>query len=162
VYELHADYSDKWFAYFSNSSDHNSLLDAFFAMVNNKNIISAIEPTKEGSMADEDEAEQDFFHLCVAVLAALTYVPCYLSKKSYAQKCSVARVVCEKLLENTYSTFTEKWFLYLRHPTSCINSIKTVYSLCMASARMCEFIASQSGLMELLLDILSGKVANLI
>ena len=104
------------------------------------------------------EIQEDFVHLGIAILAALTYVPLNVTNKTQIQKLKVSKFIAGKLIEPYNLGFTENWLLFLKHPNSCINVLKAVYSLCTASPQMCLFISKKSSIMnlrQLILDIIS-------
>jgi hypothetical protein len=102
--------------------------------------------------------DEDFLNVGVALLAAFTYIPISMPPKSINLKYKVGKLLADNLLEKTNLKFTEKWLLLLRHPTSCINVVKALYSLCISSTEMCKFIANRSAEIDKLLDILQEKV----
>lgn len=105
-----------------------------------------------------EEIQEDFLHLGVAILAAFTYVPLNVSIKIQAQKARVSKYLSGKLLEPANLKFTENWLVFLRHPTSSINVLKALYSICMASPQFCVYISKKETHMNALYEILSEKV----
>lgn len=116
-----------------------------------------IEITK-GDKEAAEERQEDLLHLGVAILAAFTYVPLNVSFKAQVQKIKVSRFLSKKLLEPSNLTFTKNWLVFLRHPTSCINVLKALYSLCMSNQNMCLYIAKQNAQISAIYDILSEKI----
>lgn len=121
-------------------------------------MLKLIEAAAQGDRNLAEEMQEDFLHLGVAILAAFTYVPLNVSIKTQAQKHKVSKYLSAKLLEPVNLKFTENWLVFLRHPTSCINVLKGLYSMCMVNANICLFVSKRTILMEALLDILAEKV----
>jgi hypothetical protein len=63
------------------------------------------------------------------------------------------------LLEGANINFTDNWLVFLRHPTSCNNVIKALYSLCMASVDICAFVSKNPSHMEAIYNIMAGKAS---
>ncbi len=128
-----------------------------------------------------EERQEDILHLGVAILAAFTFVPIHVPDKaeifkyrvrpghySYSRlfaliprfylNLKMSSFLAKKLLENSNSTFTENWLVFLRHPTSCNNVLKALYSFCVANVDMCMLISKNPCHMNALYDILAGKV----
>jgi len=124
-------------------------------------LLKLIELTK-GDRILAEERQEDLLHLGVAILAAFTFVPLNCSSRSAVQKYKVSRYLAAKLLDNANIRFTENWLIFLKHPTSCINVLKAVYSLSMASQPMCLYIAKNQIAMNAIYDILSDKVKYLL
>lgn len=64
----------------------------------------------------------------------------------------------KKLLDNSNVTFTNNWLVFLRHPTSCANVMKALYSICAVSVDMCMFLSKHVAHLEAIYDIISEKV----
>jgi hypothetical protein len=105
-----------------------------------------------------EERHQEIVHLGFAVLAAFTFVPLNLSAKSSSQKYEISKYLSEKLLDPSNRQFIESWLSFLKHPTSCINVLKAVYSLCLASPSVCLYLAKSSVQMNAIYEILAEKV----
>jgi hypothetical protein len=103
------------------------------------------------------EKRDDLLHLGVALLAAFSYVPLVLGFKSLAQKFQTSMHISTRLVAN--QSFMPFWLSYLRHPSSCINVLKAMYSMCMCSREVCSYIASSKDTIIGLCDILSEKVS---
>ncbi len=118
------------------------------------------------TLADNDpaaaqERQEDLLHLGVALLAALTFVPLGVSQAAQASKVTVSTRLAQKLLEPAHSSFTEAWLAYLRHPTSSVNVLKSLYSLCMASPHMCLYVSRNLSHLSSLCDIVTDKCQSL-
>lgn len=105
-----------------------------------------------------EERQEDLLHLGVAILAAFTYIPLNVKSKAQSLKLKVSKFLAGKLLETSNLTFTENWLVFLRHPTSCINVVKALYSTCMSSSQICLYLSKSSFHMNALYDILSEKI----
>ena len=105
-----------------------------------------------------EEIQEDFFHLGIAMLAAFTFVPINVSKKTQTQKEKISKIIANKLLEQCNLTFAENWLKFLKHPTSCINVLKALYHLCMSSVKICLFVSKNKATVNTLIDILSENV----
>ena len=120
-------------------------------------LLKLIELTK-GDRGLAEERQEDLLHLGVAILAAFTFVPLNCSPRSAAQKYKVSKYLATKLLDHANMRFTENWLTFLKHTTSCINVLKAVYSLCLASQPFCLNLAKNQIAMNAIYDILSDKV----
>lgn len=114
-----------------------------------------------GDRALAEERQEDMLHLGVAILAAFTYVPLNVSQQAQSHKLKVSKYLSQKLLEASNITFTENWLIFLRHPTSSINVLKALYSLCMSNSSMCLYIAKSESHMSAICDILSEKIESI-
>jgi hypothetical protein len=150
----------------SNSSPH--IIEAYISCMHSLgetvNVTPATTTTTTTStaaavaaVADEVvERRDDLLHLGVALLAAFTYVPLSLGLKSLAQKFQTSMRISTRLVANV--SFMRLWLAYLAHPSSCINVLKALYSMCMCSREVCLCIAANKEAVNALCDILSEKV----
>lgn len=113
-----------------------------------------------GDRSLAEERQEDLLHLGVAILAAFTYVPLNVSLKSQNQKFKVSKFISQKLLESNNLNFTENWLVFLRHPTSSINVLKSLYSLCMANPNICLYLSKNVAHLNTLCDIITDKVSH--
>ncbi len=111
--------------------------------------------------ATAQERQEDLVHLGIALLAALTFVPLGVSQLAQDSKVSISNRLAQRLLEPAQSSFTEAWLGYLRHPTSSVNVLKSLYSLCMASPFMCLHISRNLTHLTSLFDIITDKCQSL-
>ena len=160
IFEHVPEYSVEWFNYLCSSEC--TIFDAYFRCIlpDENQLKKLIEITK-GDREIAEERQEDLLHLGVAILAAFTYVPLNVSPQSQIQKIRVSKVVSAKLLELNNLTFTENWLIFLRHPTSSVNVLKALYSLCMANPSMCLYLAKSEMHMSALCDILSEKIETI-
>ncbi|RNA34061.1 Serine threonine- kinase 36 [Brachionus plicatilis] len=156
ILEQHPDDGNDWYGHVC--SLESNLFDAFFKCMqqDEAELKKLIDFT--GNRNAAQDIQEDFFHLGVAILAAFTYVPLNVSNKTQIQKLKVSKFLANKIMDLLNSSFAEKWLGFLRHPGSCINVLKAVYSLCMASPKMCIFISKNSTAINSLFDILSEKI----
>jgi hypothetical protein len=115
----------------------------------------------KGDQQVAEERQEDLLHLGVALLAAFTYVPLNVSSKSQVQKFKVSLHLAEKFLLPGNHEFAENWLSFLRHPTSSINVLKSLYSMCMASSNMCLYLSKNVEHLSTLSDIVTDKVESL-
>lgn len=150
----------EWFDHVCSSEC--TIFDAYFkCMLPDENQLRKLIELTKGDREIAEERQEDLLHLGVAILAAFTYVPLNVSLQAQAQKIRVSRLVGAKLLESNNLTFTENWLIFLRHPTSSVNVLKALYSLCMASPSMCLYLAKSEIHMNALCDILSEKIETI-
>ena len=139
------------------------LFDSYFqCMLPDETQLQKLMELTKGDRDLAEERQEDLLHLGVAILAAFTYVPLNLSSAAQAQKYKVSKYLSSKLLEASNQTFTENWLIFLRHPTSCINVLKALYSMCMSNPAMCLFVSKRASHMSALYDILAEKVSSFI
>lgn len=154
--EQHPDDGNVWYGHVC--SQESNFFDAFFKCMHQDDADLKKLIDFSGNRSAAQEIQEDFFHLGVAILAAFTYVPLNVSNKTQIQKLKVSKFIANKLMDLLNSNFTEKWLSFLRHPGSCINVLKAIYSLCIASPKMCIFITKNSSAMNSLFDVLSEKI----
>lgn len=96
-------------------------------------------------------------HLGVALLAAFTFVPLGVTLEAQAHKVRVSRHLAGRLLQPHHSSFTVDWLTFLRHPTSAVNVLKSLYSMCMASGDMCLHVSRDLAHLSALCDLATDK-----
>jgi hypothetical protein len=137
----------------------NRLFDSYIkCMIPEEAQLSKLIELTKGDRILAEERQEDLLHLGVAILAAFTFVPLNCSSKSAVQKFKVSKYLAAKLLDHSNTRFTENWLIFLKHSTSCINVLKAVYSLCMASQPLCLYLAKNQIAMNAIYAILSDKV----
>ena len=159
IFEQIPEYGSEWFSLVCSTTNETNLFDAYFRCMlpDEMQLQKLIELTK-GDRDLAEERQEDLLHLGVAILAAFTYIPLNVTFKAQALKFRVSKFLAGKLLETTNLTFTENWLVFLRHPTSCINVLKALYSTCMSSSNMCLYLSKSNIHMNGLYDILSEKI----
>lgn len=157
ILEQHPDEANDWYGYIC--SPDSTLFDSYIkCMSQDESQLKKLIEFANGDTNLAQELQEDFVHLGIAILAALTYVPLNVTNKTQIQKLKVSKYISGKLIEPYNLSFTENWLVFLRHPSSCINVLKALYSLCTASPQMCLFASKRSSLMNSLFDILSEKI----
>lgn len=156
ILEQHPDDGKDWYGHVC--SEESNLFDAFFKCFHQDEQELQKLIDFAGNRNAAQEIQEDFFHLAIAILAAFTYVPLNVSNKTQIQKLKVSKFLANKLMDMLNTSFTEKWLSFLKHPGSCINVLKAVYSLCMASPKMCVFLTKNNTVMNYLFDVLSEKI----
>ena len=161
IFEQVPEYATEWFSLVCSNTGECRLFDAYFKCMlpDDTQLQKLLELTK-GDREAAEERQEDLLHLGVAILAAFTFIPLNVPYKAQVQKIKVSKYLSSKLLEPFNLTFTENWLVFLRHPTSCINVLKALYSLCMANPSMCLYISKKNVLMTAIYDILSDKVCS--
>lgn len=115
----------------------------------------------KGDQQAAEERQEDLLHLGVAIVAAFTYVPLNVAPKSQVQKFKVSLHLADKFLQPGNHAFIENWLQFLRHPTSSINVLKSLYSMCMASSTMCLYMSKNVEHLSTLCDIVTDKIESL-
>jgi hypothetical protein len=157
IFEQVPEYGNEWFNYLC--SNECSLFEAYFkCMLPDENQLKKLIDLTSGDRDIAEERQEDMLHLGVAILAAFTYVPLNVTNEAQAFKLKVSKFLSNKLLEVTNLTFTENWLIFLRHPTSSVNVLKALYSLCMSNSSVCLYLAKNENHMNALYDILSEKI----
>ncbi|CAF0816845.1 unnamed protein product, partial [Brachionus calyciflorus] len=157
IMEQHPNEANDWYGYVCSSE--STLFDAYIkCMFQDESQLKQIIDFTNGDRKLAEEVQDEFIQLCVAILAAFTYVPLNVSNKTQIQKLKVSKYLANKLMEPYSLNFTDNWLVFLRHPTSCINVLKALYSMCSASPQMCLFVSKKGSIMNTLFDILSEKV----
>lgn len=159
IFEQMPEYGNEWFSLVCSATNDTHLFDSYFkCMLPDETQLQKLIELTKGDRDLAEERQEDLLHLGVAILAAFTYVPLNVSSKAQALKYKVSKFLASKLLEPSNLTFTENWLVFLRHPTSCINVLKALYSTCMSSSSMCLFLSKSITHMTALYDILSDKI----
>ena len=159
IFEQAANNAHDLFSLIRSTKTECRLLDAYFqCMLPDEQQLHKLVELTGGDRAAAEERQEDVLHLGVAILAAFTYVPLGVTSRAQAQKHRISQFVASKLLDASNLTFTENWLVFLRHPTSCINVIKALYGLCMASPQMCLYLAKSEAHMNAIYDILSEQI----
>lgn len=127
-------------------------------MIPDENQLSKLTELFKGERELAEERQEDLLHLGVAILAAFTYIPLNISVKAEVEKYKLSKYLADLLLGPSNMTFSENWLVFLRHPSSCINVIKALYSLCMSSPHICLFIAKRADHMNAIYDIIGEKI----
>lgn len=161
IFEQLPEYSSEWYLMSCDSTSVSDfdLFQAYFkCMLPDENQLKNLIDLTKGDRNLAEEIQEDFLHLGVAVLAAFTFVPLNVSDKLQTQKSKVSKHISVKLLDTANLGFTENWLTFLKHPTSSINVLKALYSLCMANSNMCAYIAKNQTHLNALCEIFSEKV----
>jgi fused len=159
IFEQIPEYGTDWFSLVCTTTNETNLFDAYFkCMLPDETQLQKLIELTKGDRDLAEERQEDLLHLGVAILAAFTYIPLNITIKAQALKFKVSKFLAAKLLEISNLTFTENWLVFLRHPTSCINVLKALYSTCMSSSNMCLFLSKSNTHMNALYDILSEKI----
>ena len=159
IFEQMPEYGHEWFSLVCSATNDTHLFDSYFkCMLPDETQLQKLIELTKGDRDLAEERQEDLLHLGVAILAAFTYVPLNVTFKAQSLKYKVSKFLAEKLLETSNLTFTENWLVFLRHPTSCINVLKALYSTCMSSSSMCLFLSKSTAHMNALSDILSEKI----
>jgi hypothetical protein len=158
IFEQAPNYASEFFSLVIRPDNHlfNSYIKCM--VPEEAQLLKLIELTK-GDRILAEERQEDLLHLGVAILAAFTFVPLNCSPRSAVQKYKVSKYLAAKLLDHANMRFTENWLIFLKHSTSCINVLKAVYSLCLASQPICLYLAKNQIAMNAIYDILSDKAS---
>lgn len=175
IFEQLPTYASEWYTLVCNnegahqppaSAIHDNSVDFFQAyfkcMLPDDLQMKALLEFAQGDRKLADEMQEDFLHLGVAILAAFTFVPLNVSERVQAQKSRVSKHVAAKILQPANMSFTHNWLVFLRHPTSSINVLKALYSLCLVSPNVCAFVAKSENHFNSLCEIFSQKVTFLL
>jgi fused-like protein len=144
-----------WFSYASTTGFFKSY---FECMIPDENQLSKLTELFKGERELAEERQEDLLHLGVAILAAFTYIPLNITVKAEVEKYKLSKYLANMLIIPTNMNFTENWLIFLRHPSSCINVIKALYSLCITSPNFCLFIAKRADHMNAIYDIIGEKI----
>jgi hypothetical protein len=127
-------------------------------MIPDESQLKKLTELTKGDSTIAEERQEDLLHLGIATLAAFSYVPLHASSKSQTQKFKLSKYLSQRLIEPENIKFTENWLLFLRHPTSSINVLKSLYSFCMADLNMCIYLSKNLMHMNTICDIITEKV----
>ena len=158
IFEQLPEHAAEWFSL--SCAKECGLFEAFLkCMLPDETQLERLTDLAKGDRTAAEERQEDLLHLCVALMAAFTYVPLNASSKAQTQKYKVSKLLAEKLVEPVNVEFIENWLVFLQHPTSSINALKSLYSFCMSSPGVCIYLAKNVNHLNTLCDILSDKVS---
>jgi hypothetical protein len=126
-------------------------------MLPSENQLKKLTEITNGDRAQAEDRQEDIIHLGVATLAAFCYTPLNVHSHTHLHKQKMSNLISTKLVNIVNKKFTDNWLLFIKHPSSSINVIKALYSMCLVDQNMCLFISKNSHLKSLF-EILSDKV----
>lgn len=161
IFEQLPAFSTEWYSLACNeaSSENADFFQAYFKCMQPDDLqMKSLLELTQGDRKLADDLQEDFLHLGVAILAAFTFVPLNVGERIQVQKSRVSKHVAAKLLHPSNLNFTHNWLVFLRHPSSSINVLKALYSLCLVSPNMCSFVAKSETHFNALAEIFTEKV----
>lgn len=161
IFEQLPSYANDWYSIVCNENNNDGVdfFQAYFKCMQPDDLqMKSLLEFTQGDRKLADEMQEDFLHLGVAILAAFTFVPLNVQEKVQAQKTRVSKHLAAKILSPVNMGFTHNWLVFLRHPTSSINVLKALYSLCLVSPSVCAFVAKSENHFNALCEVFSEKV----